>query len=134
MPSAVGIPDAVTATEHSQRREDRWQILGVATAIEHSELSTATGRATNWVPRVISINASACTHIALQDYLVVASTHSLSRFPQEIAGVLCSGECAKIACALILCIACVFVFPASFELRDRGDETSYSMLCACCLA
>ena len=57
MRSAVGIPDATTATEHSQRREDRWQILGVATATEHSELSTATTRETALAPRVISIGS-----------------------------------------------------------------------------
>ena len=57
MRSAVGIPDAATATEHTQRREERWQILGVATATEHSELSTAKGRATILVPRVISIGS-----------------------------------------------------------------------------
>ena len=57
MRSAVAIPDAATATEHSQRRRGRWQILGVATATEHSELSVAAERETALAPRVISIGS-----------------------------------------------------------------------------
>ena len=57
MRAAVAIPDAATATEHSQRREDRWQILGVASATEHSELNFAAERETAMVPRVISIGS-----------------------------------------------------------------------------
>ena len=57
MRSAVAIPAAATATEHSQRRGDRWQILGVATATEHSELSIAAERETALAPRVISIGS-----------------------------------------------------------------------------
>ena len=57
MRAAVAIPDAATATEHSQRRGDRWQILGVASATEHSELNFAAERETAMAPRVISIGS-----------------------------------------------------------------------------
>ena len=57
MRAAVAIPAAATATEHSQRREDRWQILGVASATEHSELNFAAERETAMAPRVISIGS-----------------------------------------------------------------------------
>ena len=55
MRSAVGTPDAATVTEHGRRRSYRWQILGVATATEHSELTAAAGRGPAFAPEVVSV-------------------------------------------------------------------------------
>ena len=58
MRSAVGTPpDAATVTEHGRRRSYRWQILGVATATEHSELTAAAGRGPAFAPEVVSIGS-----------------------------------------------------------------------------
>ena len=57
MRSAVGTPDAATGTEHGRRRSYRWQILGVATASEHSELTAAAGRGPAFAPEVVSIGS-----------------------------------------------------------------------------
>ena len=67
MRSVVAIPDAATATEHSQRRGDRWQILGVATATEHRELSVAAERETSLAHRVISIGSVKICRAARHD-------------------------------------------------------------------
>ena len=58
MRSAVGTPpDAATVTEHGRRRSYRWQILGVTTATEHSELTAAAGRGPAFAPEVVSIGS-----------------------------------------------------------------------------
>ena len=95
MRSAVAIPAAATATEHSQRTGERWQILGVATATEHSELSVAAERETALAPRVISIGSVKFFRAARHDRATRAMAASAYRDRRHSVTTQCQILCAR---------------------------------------
>ena len=87
-----------TAAEHSQRRKDWWQMFGVATATDHSQLDAAARQETTLVPRVVSIGSVMLSRPAHNDPVTIEAQIIMlvDKFPEFGIALSVDRSCAHL--------------------------------------